>query len=51
MANVMYCVKVCQGINQLKQFIDHMNEQKHKIVSVTQRDTNYTIIYEIFGNE
>ena len=51
MANVMYGVKVCQGVNQLKQFIDYMNEQKHKIVSVTQRDINYTIIYEIFGNE
>jgi hypothetical protein len=51
MKTVLYDAKICKGINELKRFIEYINEQKHKIVSVTQRDVCYTIIYEYFGNE
>lgn len=44
----MYCTHLVQGFKALENFIDnYINPSRYKIISITQHERNYTIVYQV----
>lgn len=40
-------VKVCEGINELRKFIEEANRKSYEIIAMTEVENNYTSCYTI----
>lgn len=40
-------VKLCEGINELKRFIEEANRKSYEIIAMTEATWNYTSYYTI----